>query len=332
MAGLEQSTSAIAAERTPVLVYTDLGRDVDDAEALAYLTGSDNTEVVGIVTTHTIPDRRATIARAFMAHLEQPEVPIGVGSIFPIGMEDELLTKYLRDHTLIGTTYEGGGLIECFPSAEDIVMGAISKYGPALKIAALAPLTDLAKVAQTHREEFSTIGGLFIQGQAEVGRNGLIIPDPEAYNIEVDLEAADILFGLQRLIPFTLVGKHAAYPVSLSRNDFNDFESSGNQAGRYLNQHAISGLRNFAVRAPGTFTRLFNIEPGNVDQLNIISRPYDALVAMAIAHPEHFTPTRVGHHALIGMSAEDPGLVSAKAIEEELIAKIKIALNSGATG
>jgi len=327
MSDTEASISAHQGERTPVFVYTDDGRDVDDMEALAYLVGSENTEVVGVATTHMIPDRRAMIARAFLSHMGHPDIPIGAGSIFPLGKEDESLIQYLREHTIQGRTYEGDGLIECFPSAEEVVIGAIRKYGPALRIASLAPLTDLAKVARSHPEEFATIGGLYIQGQATV-EEGVLVPDPQAYNIKEDEEAAKSIFDLQTQVPLTIVGKFAAYQIPLTRVEFDRFEATSNPAGAYLKNHAIKGIQCFAERAPDIFRRVFGVEATDLNSLSELSKPYDALVAMAIAHPEHFAPVRIGRHALIGMTKENPGLNDNDTVKRELVSTIIRALVS----
>jgi inosine-uridine nucleoside N-ribohydrolase len=312
-------------EKIPVFVYTDDGRDVDDIEALAWLIDAENTEVVGVATTHMIPDRRAMIARALLMHMGEPDTPIGVGSIFPVGKEDAALVAYLREHTLQGRTYEGDGLIECFPSAEEVIVGAIKKYGSALKIAALAPLTDLAKVAEAHPEAFASIGGIYIQGQATVSE-GTLIPDPQAYNIKEDQEAANTIFNLQDQIPLTLVGKFAAYQVPLTRTDFDGFAATGNPAGTYLKNHAIKGIQCFAERAPEVFRRVFGVEATEVDTLSELSKPYDALVTMAIARSEYFEPIQVGHHTLIGMTPEKPGLRDNNAVKENLVNTIHAAL------
>lgn len=321
----ELPSTTVEDEPTPVLVYTDIGRDVDDAEALTYLIGSENTETVGIATTHMIPDRRAMIARALLSHMGEPDIPIGVGSIFPIGKEDEPLLKYFREHTVQGRAYEGDGLIECFPTAEEVIVGAIRKHGPALKIAALAPLTDLAKVARTHPDEFASIGGLFIQGQATIEGERLM-PDPQAYNLKTDEVAAKIIFDLQGQIPITLIGKFAAYQVPLTRAEFDSFEATGNPAGIYLKNHAIKGIQCFAERDPDTFRRVFGVEASDLDSLQELSKPYDALAAIAIAHPEYFTPERIGHHTLMGMSEEAPGLGDSQTVRSNLITTIHRAL------
>ena len=312
-------------ETKPVLIYTDDGRDVDDIEAIAYLAGCPNIEIVGLVTTHMIPDRRALIARAVLNNLGKFNVPIGVGSVFPMDKEDELLTAYLRQHTIQGRTYEGEGLIECFADGATLINETIEQYGQDLQIAVLAPLTDLALTARRYPDNFRRIGGLYIQGQATVS-NGLLVPDAAAYNISEDKEAAVRVFEFQDDIRMTLVGKYAAYQVSFTRGDFDLFEATGNPVGFYLKKHAENGLACFAERDPETFERVFGVSADQLHALNELSKPYDALVAKAIARPEGLLAECVGHHALIGMTEQNHGVEDAQALRLELLSTIMGAL------
>jgi inosine-uridine nucleoside N-ribohydrolase len=257
--------------------------------------------------------------RAFMTHLGRPTIPIGVGSIFPLGKENELLVRYLHEHTIRGVTYEGDGLIECFPSAGSVIIDAVRTYGEALKIAALAPLTDLAIAVREYPEEMRSVGGIYIQGQATV-ENGRLVPNPEAYNIQQDMEAATIVLALQDRVPFTFVGKHAANQVPLGRAVFDAFAATGNPAGSYLRTHAIKGMQCFAEREPELFRRLYEASP------DVLSKPYDAVVAARIARPELLAPVYLGRHALIGMTPETPGVPDAERLRGNIVGTIMHAL------
>jgi hypothetical protein len=129
-------------------------------------------------------------------------------------------------------------------------------------------------------------------------------------------------------VPFTLVGKYAAYQVPLERSVFDDFEATGNQAGIYLKTHAIAGIRCFAERSPEIFTHVFGVAPDQIDSLDELSKPYDALVGMAISSPELFEARYVGRHALIGMTPDAPGVRNPAQTKQKLVATILRALTS----
>lgn len=305
----------------PVLVYTDDGRDVDDIEAITYLQGCSDAEIIGLVTTHMIPDKRARIARAVMDNLGNYNVPIGVGSVYPIGKEDELLENYLKEHTIDNVSYEGDGLIETFPTSESVIYNAIDAYGSDLSIAVLAPMTDLAKALEKDPDTFSQIGNLYIQGQTLV-ENGQLVPNPAAYNLKEDLDAAEKVFALQDKINFTLVGKFAAYEIPLMKSDFEQFAATNNPVGTYLKTHAEKGIECFAKRAPDIFERVFGVSADQWDTLEKLSNPYDAVTVMALTQPELFDVEKVGNHTLIGMTKENTGIKNPQLVKEQLMEKI----------
>lgn len=312
-------------ETTPVLICTDVGRDIDDAEAITYLAGSPNIEIVGLVTTHMIPDKRARIARAMLNELGNKSVPIGSGSVFPLGEENKVLNTYAEEHTRNGASYEGKDLIESFPDGVRVIGDAIDEYGNDLQIAALAPLTDLAKVAEHDPSAFRNIGRLHIQGQVLL-RNGQLVPDLDAYNLNEDTVAADQIFELQDDVPMTFVGKHAAYQVPLTRNDFARFAATSNPVGAYLQTHALEGIAALAEYDSSTFERVFGVPVSQLDQIDELSKPYDALVALNIAKPGNLIATSLGHHSIIGMYAEYHGVKDPQLLKTELVNGITNAL------
>lgn len=71
-------------ERMPVLLDTDIGSDIDDAVALAYLLRQPACELLGITTVSGEPDRRASLADAVCQAGGFPDVPIHVGIENPL--------------------------------------------------------------------------------------------------------------------------------------------------------------------------------------------------------------------------------------------------------
>ncbi len=301
--------------KIPVLVYTDIGRDVDDVLAICYMAGNPLIEIVGVVTTHMIPDRRAMIARALLDSLRLESVPVGVGSIHTLDRDSEV-PRYLKHHKVNGATYEGIGLIPCFQSAKKVMIDCIEKYGKSLMVSVQAPLTDLAKIT----EQLGGVGGLFIQGNARLD-TGTLEPHSVAYNISEDFRASIRVFHeLRNKVPFTIIGKHAAYQCKLETDDFEAFRRKGTVAGKYLFDHAKAGIECFAQRDPHSFSQVFKGK--TIDEVGISSNPYDALLAMAMAHPEMFAFEEFGNHRLAGMLPETHGIVDATASKAHLLLAI----------
>jgi purine nucleosidase len=80
-APLAEST---AMQTIPVLLDTDIGSDIDDAVALAYLLKQPQCELVGITTVTGHPDVRAMLASAICRTAGRPDIPIHVGTEQPL--------------------------------------------------------------------------------------------------------------------------------------------------------------------------------------------------------------------------------------------------------
>src|SRR5579871_3098050 len=70
--------------RIPILLDTDIGSDIDDAVALAYLLKQTRCELVGITTVTGDPEARAMLASAICRSAGRPDIPIHVGAEQPL--------------------------------------------------------------------------------------------------------------------------------------------------------------------------------------------------------------------------------------------------------
>ena len=78
---LAESTSM---QTIPVLLDTDIGWDIDDAVALAYLLKQSRCELVGITTVTGQPEVRAMLASVICRAAGRPDIPIHVGTDQPL--------------------------------------------------------------------------------------------------------------------------------------------------------------------------------------------------------------------------------------------------------
>ena len=69
----------MAAEKVKVLFDTDIGSDIDDAVALAYLLSQPRCELLGVTTVTGEPERRAEMASAMCRNVGADRVPIHAG-------------------------------------------------------------------------------------------------------------------------------------------------------------------------------------------------------------------------------------------------------------
>mgnify|MGYP006308368671 CR=1 FL=1 len=67
-------------EKIKVLFDTDIGTDIDDAVALAYLLSQPRCELLGVTTATGEPERRAEMASAMCRHVGRDDVPVHAGT------------------------------------------------------------------------------------------------------------------------------------------------------------------------------------------------------------------------------------------------------------
>lgn len=67
-----------------LLLDTDIGNDIDDALALAYLLREPRCELLGVTTVCGEPEKRCEMASAICRHLGRPDVPIHPGCPVPL--------------------------------------------------------------------------------------------------------------------------------------------------------------------------------------------------------------------------------------------------------
>ena len=79
--------AAAGSAPVPILFDTDLGTDVDDAIALAFLAQDPRCRLVGVTTVNGDARRRAALAKGLLDLMGRGDVPVGVGAERPIDGE-----------------------------------------------------------------------------------------------------------------------------------------------------------------------------------------------------------------------------------------------------
>ncbi|MDP9363991.1 MAG: nucleoside hydrolase [Chloroflexota bacterium] len=177
----------------PVLLDTDIGTDVDDILALALLAKAPELDLVGVATVYGDTPFRARIARFSLDKLGRNDVPVVAGA-----------QKTLTDRPVWWAGHEGEGI----PGLADIpaIEGAASdaflhetarRHDDALEIAAIGPLTNIARAISGDPDFAPRVRHLWIMG-------GVFWQETAEHNIKCDPEAADVVF--RSPIPITVCG------------------------------------------------------------------------------------------------------------------------------
>lgn len=170
----------------PLLLDTDIGSDIDDAIALAYLVRQPRCELLGITTVTGQPAERAMLADVICRAAGRPKIPIHVGLEHPLliaqkqpkAPQSEALADY-SEHRTFGAN----------PTAIDFLRETIRNRPGEVTLLAIGPLTNIAVLFALDPEIPRLLKSLVIMGGWFFDR-----PAPE-WNIAVDPHAAAIVFN-----------------------------------------------------------------------------------------------------------------------------------------
>lgn len=140
--------AVVAAERTKVLFDTDIGSDIDDAVALAYLLAEPRCELLGITTVTGEPVKRAEMASALCRVAGRPDIPIYPGAEQPLVVAQR--QPEVPQHAALGewphaTSFPRGEAIE-------FMRRTIRAHPGEVTLLAVGPLTNVALLFRTDPE------------------------------------------------------------------------------------------------------------------------------------------------------------------------------------
>ena len=163
------------------------------------------------------------------------------------------------------------------------ILDTAERWGSRLAIVGIATLTPLAAAlvlddadaasaaAEGQGDDAKQRGGvlrcvkrIYLQGNAACdAATDTMTPESQAYNFRCDMAAAEAVFaGLQRDVPFTLLGKFAAYQVGITKQELAS-----------LNRGFADGVRNhFGVFGEASWRRIAHARAKYVD-LVVLTRP-----------------------------------------------------------
>jgi len=199
----------VESQGTPVVVFTDIGRDVDDELALVLLSALKRKHIlnpIAVITTLSPQRDRAHLARGSMDAMGMPDVPVGIGSCGGVadGVELDIYgADYSRSSPCI------------FESGMELVYRALQSVPPkSAVLLCIASLSDAASFIREHEELFtSKVKEVVLMGgvvSTELGES--LIPD-SAYNNNCDISSARFVYKrCQELgVPTATLSRWAAY-------------------------------------------------------------------------------------------------------------------------
>lgn len=173
----------------PLLLDTDIGSDIDDAVALAYLLRQPRCELLGVTTVTGEPDKRAALADAIVQATGRGDVPIHVGLAAPL-LVTPLQPQAAQAEVLAGRAHRAFGPE---PTAIDFLRQTIRARPGQITLLAVGPLTNLAVLFALDPEIPTLLKQLVVMGGVYYTR-GYDGTNAE-WNIRNDPHAAAIVFG-----------------------------------------------------------------------------------------------------------------------------------------
>lgn len=214
-----------------ILFDTDIGDDIDDAYALA-LAVRYGFEIVGVTTVYSDVMNRARIAKKLLKKLGQGDIPVYAGSSTCIDPRDNKfypLCQYTDD--LKQAEYAPDNRTEA--EAIDFIVDSAKKYGKALTVVGIGPLTNLAKAILKDQAAMRSIDKIVIMGGAFFGKTDT----KKEWNILCDPQAAKIVF--ESGIPLECVGIDVTLETEISSDAQQRIIGFKDEADGHLDEGAV---------------------------------------------------------------------------------------------
>ena len=199
----------IESEGTPVIVFTDIGRDVDDELALVLLSALRRMHIlhpIAVIATLSPQRSRAYLARGSMDAVGMADVPVGIGSSG--GVENDI------DLEVYGADYSRSSpcIYECGMA---LVYKALESVPPkSAQILCIASLSDVATLIREQENLFtSKVKEVILMGGVVSLESGETLTPDSAYNNNCDVSSARYVYKrCQELaIPTATLSRWAAY-------------------------------------------------------------------------------------------------------------------------
>ncbi len=224
-----------------ILLDTDIGSDIDDALALAYLLRHPGCDLMGITTVSGEAERRAQIASWLCSIANQPDVPVHTGAALPLLAEQHQphapQAEALPDSTRV---------FKPDNSALAFLRDTIHRHPGEITLLAIGPLTNIALLFASYPEipgmlrRFVLMGGCFRRASHRGGT--------AEWNILCDPYAAAVVFD-RCPVNTSLIGLDVTLQCALDAEEARTRLQQGDALSR-----AVLSLANIWFRNTGTVT------------------------------------------------------------------------------
>lgn len=192
------------AAKVPLLLDTDIGSDIDDALALAYLLAHPRCELLGVATATGDTEKRAALAHHLCRAAKRHDVPVLAGRAEPIGMGPG--QPQVPQYEAIEGKHDYYDYGPMDGSAAIAYMANVIHAAPGqVTLLAIGPLTNVATLFSQHPDVPRLLKRVVLMCGAFHCRPDREVPDRE-WNARCDPAATEIVFGNVRPDSLVSVG------------------------------------------------------------------------------------------------------------------------------
>lgn len=200
--------------KIPVILDTDIGSDVDDLLALAFIMNSPEFELLGVTCVYGDVLLRAQMAMKALRLRDLHRIPVMMGECKPLL---RLKPVWWAGHEGMGfLTPEDKSLKPAEEKAADFIVRTVMENPGEVHLITIGPLTNAALAFMQEPRLPDKLRHLTIMGGAQRGPEGLHLPYYE-HNIRCDPEAAHIV--ISSTAPKTLIPIDVTSKVLIRRED-----------------------------------------------------------------------------------------------------------------
>ena len=176
--------TAVAQQRTPIILDTDIGGDIDDAFAVALVLDSPQLDLRAVTTVSGDTAARARLVAKMLSAAGRTEVPVAAGAAG---------AKINTTYTQWADGFSSPALVS--QSAVELMKSVLDKGHRQVMIVAVGPLTNLAALLKQYPAEKKNIRQIVLMG-GSIRRGYYPNSGPTAeYNIAEDAAASQVVFS-----------------------------------------------------------------------------------------------------------------------------------------
>lgn len=172
-----------------IILDTDIGGDIDDALAVAFMVRRPELDVKAITTVCGRTDLRTRLLAKLLGILGRDDIPIASGRRYPLGPVGAVARQRLEEHVPCQCAFveEDEAVREpACDSAEEIILHAVEEHAGDVGLVAIGPLTNIGAIIQEHPGLLKKINFINMMG-------GAYALNHAEYNVACDPEAASIV-------------------------------------------------------------------------------------------------------------------------------------------